>query len=208
MGMDRLVGIFGLLFAVLIALRVLLVYRETGRMPILLNSGDAAHDYIHKVLAGIFVLEAANILAFRLPALTGHANAGEARKLYSYLGPFHSLETPALQAAGLAMAYLGLAWSVTAQHQMGRDWRIGIDYDHKTSLVTRGLYRVTRHPIYLGFMVICAGLFCATPNVLTLICAVLAMIILSVEARLEEAFLLSLHGQPYKQYLARTRRWI
>ncbi len=208
MGMDRLVGVFGLLFAALIVLRVVLVYRKTGRVPIILNSADAAHDYIHKVLAGIFVLEAINILAFRLPAIYDQAGAGQAPKLYAYLGPFHSLETSALQAAGLTMAYSGLLWCAMAQHQMGRDWRVGIDFEHETSLVTRGLYRVSRHPIYLGFIVICAGLFCATPNVLTLVCAVLATIILAVEARLEEAFLLSRHGKTYEQYLARTRRWI
>ncbi len=208
MEMDRLVGIFGLLFAAAISLRVYLVYRKTGRVPVILSSDDAAHDYIHKVLAGIFVLEAINVLTFRLQALYDYVAAGQAPALYAYLGPFRSLETPAVQVAGLAMAYLGLLWSIAAQHQMGRDWRIGIDFEHKTSLVTRGLYSASRHPIYLGFIVICIGLFCATPNVLTLICAVLVTIVLSVEARLEEAFLLSLHGDAYQQYLARTRRWI
>ena len=208
MSLDRLVGIFGLLFAAAIVVRVCLVYRETGRVPVILKSDDAAHDYIHKILAGIFVLEGINILVFRQQAFFGDADEGAAPGLYAWLGPIHVLETPALKIAGLAMAYSGLLWSVAAQHQMGRDWRIGIDFGNETGLVTGGLYRLSRHPIYLGFIVICIGLFFATPNIVTLLCAVLTTVILSVEARLEEAFLLSVHGDPYKEYLAKTRRWI
>jgi protein-S-isoprenylcysteine O-methyltransferase Ste14 len=97
---------------------------------------------------------------------------------------------------------------VVAQHQMGQDWRIGIDVKHKTSLVTRGLYTTSRHPIYLGFIVITIGLFFAVPNVVSLVCAVLLTVVLSIEARLEEQFLLSRHGDIYREYLAHTRRWI
>ena len=208
MNMDSLVSIFALLFATAISVRAYLVYRKNGRLPVILNSGDAAHDYIHKVLAGIFVLEGINILMFRLQALSAYLTNNPELTFYLFLGPIRSIETPTAQFFGLVIAYLGLLWVVVAQHQMGQDWRIGIDVKHETSLVTHGLYTTSRHPIYLGFIVITIGLFFAVPNVVSLVCAVLTTVVLSIEARLEEKFLLSRHGYTYREYLEQTRRWI
>ncbi len=208
MGMDSFVGIFALLFAAAISVRAYLVYRKNGRLPVILNSGDAAHDYVHKVLAGIIVLEGISILMFRLQALSANLTNDPETTFCLFLGPIRSIETPTVQFFGLVIAYLGLLWTVVAQHQMGQDWRIGIDVKHETSLVTRGLYTRSRHPIYLGFIVISIGLFFAVPNVVSLVCAVLTTVVLPIEARLEEEFLLSRHGDTYREYLAHTRRWI
>jgi len=208
MDMDRAVGIFALLFAAAISVRVYLIYRKIGRLPVILNSGDVAHDYVHKVLAGIIVLEGINILMFRSQVLSSDLTNNSEPAFYLFLGPIRSIETPTVQFFGLVFAYLGLLWTVVAQHQMGQDWRIGIDVKHETSLVTRGLYTTSRHPIYLGVIVISIGLFFAVPNVVSLVCAVLTTVVLSIEARLEEEFLLSRHGDTYREYLAHTRRWI
>lgn len=207
--MDRMVGIFGLLFAVVIAVRIILVYRKTGVLPLILRSNDEAHDFVHSVLAIIIALQALNIIAFRLQALRDTNLGLPLYQLYSFLGPLPALHGPAYQAFGLGLAFGGLLWSVIGQQQMGKEWRIGFAKAHdKTELVTHGLYARSRHPIYSGFILIAWGLFLATPNILTLILAVLTIVILAIEARLEEAYLLSLHGEPYREYLSRTRRWM
>src|SRR5262245_32457769 len=53
----------------------------------------------------------------------------------------------ALRVAGWALVGFGLGVSVVAQAQMGASWRIGID-SRPTALVTGGLYRAVRNPIY------------------------------------------------------------
>ncbi len=208
MDLDRLVGIFGLLFVIAIATRVYLVYRENGHLPVTLRTGDTAHDFVHKILAGIILMQAVNILIFRTQALSGSLTGGSPEIFYRFLVPIHALETSSVQGFGLLLAYLGLLWVVIAQFQMGKDWRVGNDPKHETSLVTRGLYGRLRHPIYSGFIVISIGLFFAVPNVVTLVCAVLTIFVLSIEARLEEDFQLTRHGDAYKAYLSKTRRWI
>lgn len=207
--MDRLVGIFGVLFASAIAYRVFVVYRESGQFPITLKNGDAAHDFIHRVIGAIIALQALNIILFRLQALRD-VNVGlPVHDVYSYLHPLPAFQRPIYQALGLGLCFGGLLWTVICQHQMGKDWRVGYSTTgDDTNLVTRGLYAHIRHPIYTGFMIIACGLFLATPNVLTLVLAVLTIIILSIEARLEEAHLLTCHGTQYQDYLAGTRRWI
>ena len=206
MSLDRLVGIFGLVFITALVVRVYLVRRQIGRMPVIFHHADAAHDYVHKVLFAIFIGEAVNIIVFRLQALDAYLNTTTWQSAYRYLGPIDTLDTSTVQVIGLILAFGGLTWSVVSQAQMGKEWRAGIDADNK--LVVHGLYTVCRHPIYLGFMTLTLGLFLAAPTVLSMFCALLTIIILSIEARLEEEFLLARDGEPYRAYLKRTRRWL
>ena len=208
MSLDRLVGVFGLLFFVAIGLRVAIVYRKTGALPVALHHSNEVHDYVHRLIFFIILVEGMNIVAFRLYALHALFPNNQLLALYRYFGPFESLDTTPVQIFGLALSYGGLVWSVVAQTQMGTDWRVGMDKSNQNSLVLEGVFRVSRHPIYLGFMLISVGLFFAVPNVVTLICAVLTIVTLSIEARLEEQYLLERNGDVYRHYLRQTRRWI
>lgn len=201
MNLDRLVGIFGLLFAGAIIARYMIVSGRIRRSPVSIGGGDSAHDFVHRMLALIILMQAVNIALFRLQTYAPSLG------LYAKLAPIDSLRTEAIQALGLALAYGGLVWSVAAQSQMGANWRIGNDRSG-AELVKGGLYSISRHPIYVGFMAIAAGLFLATPNVLTLLCAVMTFVVLPITARLEEEFQASRHGDVYRAYCARTRRWL
>jgi protein-S-isoprenylcysteine O-methyltransferase Ste14 len=200
--LDRLVGIFGLIFVAAIAARIYLVSKKINRSPVAPVGGGTAHDYVHKLLAVVIALQALNIVAFRLQEFMPDW------PVYAAFIPLSALQTPAVQAVGLALAFLGLAWSVVAQTQMGRSWRIGNREQDDTDLIRHGLYTVSRHPIYVGFITIAVGIFLATPNVLSLLCAVLTLVVLSILARMEEEFQVSRHGAAYKEFMSRTRRWI
>ncbi len=57
---------------------------------------------------------------------------------------------------------------------MGNSWRIGIDTEHRTELVQRGVFRISRNPIFVGMIVTLLGLFLTIPNVVTLITLLVA----------------------------------
>ena len=207
MPIDRLLGMLGLLFLGLITLRAYLVYRKTGAYPLAMTNGDSAHDFVHKLLVYIVLLEAVNAILFRLSGYALRSEEPYRFVLYEFLQPMTALEIPALQYAGLSLALIGLIWGSVAQAQMGESWRVGHDPENNTTLVTGGLYGKARHPIYFGFMFVGIGLFFAAPNALTLVCAVVLLVILSIQARIEEDYQLQRHGQAYKDYLEITRRW-
>ncbi len=77
------------------------------------------------------------------------------------------------------------------------------------ALITDGLYRYSRNPIYLADVLLLAGLIMvwgahlAWPLVPLLAWVLQRRFILPEEARLRAAF-----GQATEQYFARTRRWI
>ncbi|MCD7059523.1 methyltransferase family protein [Pelagibacterium xiamenense] len=81
-------------------------------------------------------------------------------------------------------------------------------YKPSTQLVTTGIYRYTRNPIYLGFLAVYTGLclaFALEWGVLLLPFLWLALDRLVV-AR-EEDYLSGKFGEAYARYLTHTRRW-
>lgn len=74
--------------------------------------------------------------------------------------------------------------------------------------VTSGIYRISRHPIYLnGFLFnLSLGIVCA--SWIILLCAVLWIVFFNIVIPAEESFLISRYGDAYRTYAARTPRWI
>jgi protein-S-isoprenylcysteine O-methyltransferase Ste14 len=81
--------------------------------------------------------------------------------------------------------------------------------EESTALITTGLFRVTRHPMYLGFVLILLGIAMLmgslTPYLVVLIFAVFMEIIF---IRFEEKKLEAAFGEAWLDYRARVRRWI
>jgi protein-S-isoprenylcysteine O-methyltransferase Ste14 len=76
-------------------------------------------------------------------------------------------------------------------------------------LVTTGIYRWTRNPIYLGFLLVYGGIGIAaqSPWVLILTLPIAITVRYGVVAR-EEAYLERRFGDSYRDYKARVRRWL
>ena len=118
-------------------------------------------------------------------------------------------EVPALVLAGRGLIGVGIVLMVAAVVQMVALKTTVIPRQDPTALVTGGVFRISRNPIYLADAMVLAGLvlhWSAWPALL-LVPAFVAVItqrfIRSEEARLEAAF-----GADYAAFRARTRRWI
>lgn len=176
-----------------------LVSRQIGRNPVLVRpwrNRDTAHGYLELVLSlasGLFLCD----------VLLNVFIAGFVRR---------HLALPVLRSsgvtawAGVALLTVGLAVSLLAVVQMGRSWRMGIDREGPGALVTGGLYRRIRHPIYSGMLLAASGLFLMTADVLALTVAAAAWVGLPVQARLEEEFLASTYPD-YESFKSRTGRF-
>ena len=115
-------------------------------------------------------------------------------------------QTPAL-LAGTGVALAGLAVVVLAQAQMGASWRIGID-ERPTGLVTHGLYRFSRNPIYLGMVAVTVGVALVAPSGWTTMGALLSYVVVGFQARAEEEHLSRMHGDDFRAWAARTGRFL
>jgi protein-S-isoprenylcysteine O-methyltransferase Ste14 len=91
---------------------------------------------------------------------------------------------------------------------MGNTWRIGVNPAEKTTLVQQGPYRVIRHPIYAFQILMLAGGVLLLPTVVSGVTLVLHYVCILIKAQDEEAYLLTVHGATYRDYLGRTGRLI
>jgi class 3 adenylate cyclase/protein-S-isoprenylcysteine O-methyltransferase Ste14 len=71
-------------------------------------------------------------------------------------------------------------------------------------LTTGGLYRLARHPQYLGLAIVGLGAFLVWPRVLVLVAYVTMLFLYALLARWEEARCLEKFGESYRAYQRRT----
>ncbi|MDP3353178.1 MAG: isoprenylcysteine carboxylmethyltransferase family protein [Flavobacteriaceae bacterium] len=113
-----------------------------------------------------------------------------------------------MKCIGLGLLAIALVWTIIAQNHMRNSWRIGIDKETKTELITSGLFGLSRNPIFFGMIISLVGLFLTIPNALTGIFLILGYILIQIQIRLEEEFLSIEHGQNYTNYKQKVRRLI
>jgi protein-S-isoprenylcysteine O-methyltransferase Ste14 len=110
-------------------------------------------------------------------------------------------------AIGWLLFLGGLVVTLVAQVQMGASWRVGID-DRPTLLVTGGLFAFSRNPIFAGMFLSLAGVVLISPAPWTLIGSAVAVILVSLQVRLEERNLVRMHGHAYATYAAQVGRFV
>jgi protein-S-isoprenylcysteine O-methyltransferase Ste14 len=77
------------------------------------------------------------------------------------------------------------------------------------SLVTSGIYRLSRHPMYLGMILMLAGLATLVGTLPFYLAALTFYLVIETVFRpYEEAKLLDTFGADYTTYRERVRRWI
>jgi protein-S-isoprenylcysteine O-methyltransferase Ste14 len=114
----------------------------------------------------------------------------------------------ALRLAGAALFTIGLAVAIASRLQLGRNWS-----DIETARVLRdqavvshGVYRYIRHPIYAADVLLLVGLELALNSWLVVGAAALAPVVFWKAIREERMLAESLPG--YAAYCVRTKRFI
>lgn len=177
--------------------RFIIVWRQSGVNPFVFSSTENAHDYLGFIYKMAVLFMAITIVCYSyLPAV------------YQFLNPIPFLLRDSIQMVGVALLLISFLWTLIAQVQMSDSWRIGIDYDEKTELVVKGIFAISRNPVFLGVVVFYIGIFLILPNTLSFTLVLVMFITVQVQVRLEEVYLLETHGEAYQAYKNSVRRWI
>jgi protein-S-isoprenylcysteine O-methyltransferase Ste14 len=73
---------------------------------------------------------------------------------------------------------------------------------------TKGLYRISRNPIYLGTFLIFTGIGIASASWLFLLLIVVFIVLQHILIASEERWCLEKYGDAYREYMNRTPKWI
>ena len=164
-------------FVVVFVVPSVRVKRKTGINPYVFKNTDSAHDFLGKVSAPI------TSLIFIVALVNLFYPAG-----LQYFAPFLWLEISIIKYIGFIFTHFAFLWIIIAQIQMSDSWRVGIDNSARTELKTKGVFSVSRNPVFLGMLTSSTLLF-------------------QVQVRLEEEYLFKIHSNAYIDYCKKTRRW-
>jgi protein-S-isoprenylcysteine O-methyltransferase Ste14 len=112
------------------------------------------------------------------------------------------------QATGTVLLFGGIVLLVMAQLNLGASWRIGIEEGSRPGLVTSGVYRFCRNPIFLAILIILAGYTVLLPTRLSLALLVGAFIGIRQQVLTEEMYLCRTYGGVYRAYARRVGRFV
>ena len=76
------------------------------------------------------------------------------------------------------------------------------------NIIKTGVYKISRHPMYLATFVITLGVSIASISWLFFVLSILMMFFFHKEALIEERFCLEIFGEEYNNYMQYASRWI
>ena len=145
--------------------------------------------------------------------LLGFAVLGFVAPLIWIFSPVLSFADYALHpvpfVAGTALLVLGL-WLFHRSHaDLGTNWSITLQLRDTHQLVSRGVYRRIRHPMYSALFLYSVGQLLALPNWVAGPSYLVPFgILFALRVGVEERMMLDAFGDEYRTYMARTKRLV
>ena len=110
--------------------------------------------------------------------------------------------------SGMVLLLLNLIVSGLSLIDLSDSWRVGVIEDENTELVTGGIYRITRNPYFVSYLIMFAGYTVLLQNVLLLTLSVAGFLLIHKMIIREEQYLRARHGESYVVYTKRVPRYL
>lgn len=123
--------------------------------------------------------------------------------------PLARIISPPLTWVGIVPCLLGIAITVGAARSFADAGTPLRPFEESKALVTDGLFRVSRNPMYLGMITTLIGVAILLGTVAPFLPLPIFFFILQhCFVKPEEEFLERQFGEPYREYRSRVRRWM
>lgn len=116
--------------------------------------------------------------------------------------------SPGFKLAGIVLQTAAVIIFATALGTMKNSWRVGFAENQETTLITNGIFSISRNPAFVGFDLLFVGILVGNYNLYNLIFTVLALISLHIQIIREEKYLERSFGAEYRDYCKKTGRYM
>lgn len=145
-----------------------------------------------------FIEVALKIITYLLPVI-------QIISIVFYSGTAHIV----LQFTGVVITMFGVLAFIVSVTQMKENWRAGVQKEEKTSLVTTGIYSISRNPAFLGFDLMYIGILFSFFNWFLCFATGFAVVFFHLQiVNVEEDFLIKAFGNEYLQYKSKVCRYL
>jgi protein-S-isoprenylcysteine O-methyltransferase Ste14 len=111
----------------------------------------------------------------------------------------------AVAAVGAGVCVVGTAFAIWARRTLAANWSSSVTFKEQHELITHGPYRLARHPIYTGLMLMMLGTALVLGRVDSLVAFVTRAILYLFKIRNEERLMEQHFPEQYSAYRARVR---
>lgn len=116
---------------------------------------------------------------------------------------------PLTKAIGISILAIALLFMITSLVTFFKSKNTLILIKPAASLQTKGIYNISRNPMYVGLAMVYLGITCLIGNWWN--CIVFPLLIVLIQEyviKREEKYLARAFGTPYYQYKKKVRRWL
>lgn len=111
--------------------------------------------------------------------------------------------------SGITLICFGIWISISGSNHFQQEKTTVMTFNTPKVLVTDGLYKYSRNPMYLGFAFVIIGICVLLGSLSPILVAVIFLVVLDgYYIRYEETVLQKSFGTEYMEYKKRVRRWI
>jgi protein-S-isoprenylcysteine O-methyltransferase len=114
----------------------------------------------------------------------------------------------AIQIIGLIIVLSGFIICIIAREYLSKNWSGKVTIQEKHELIEKGPYKIVRHPIYSGVLVMMLGSSIIIGNLIDFIWVFFCLFGLFRKAKQEEKLLLGEFGESFERYKKRTKMLI
>ncbi|MEO8588162.1 MAG: isoprenylcysteine carboxylmethyltransferase family protein [Flavobacteriales bacterium] len=106
---------------------------------------------------------------------------------------------------GLAFCSLGVALACWSRYLLGRNWSLAVQKKEDHTLIVRGPYKLVRHPIYTGLLLLFFGNAIIVGDYRGLIAVAIVFLAFWFKLKKEERWLGEVFGDDYVAYTRTTK---
>ena len=137
--------------------------------------------------------------------------------VYIVLTLFQSLDTKEHLVAGfwtltslvvaILLMFASLCIAAISLRDLGDSWRVGVIEEQKTKLIDRGIYRFSRNPYFLSYLLMITSYALLLQNAVHLGLSLVGCGLIHAMVKREEKYLLGKHNEAYIEYQGRVPRY-
>jgi len=115
---------------------------------------------------------------------------------------------PITAIIGIALCVAAVIGLIATLISFGTSFRVGIDEQHPSKLITAGVFSKSRNPIYVCFGFFLVGLVFVFASPLVMSALILLLALFHRQVLKEEAFLRHEYGEAFEEYCQKVPRYL